>query len=134
MQSLNIPNDDERWQLRSYVTDEYVISSVKSTMFFKLLKSENEGSLQKENNRHMREMLDEIFSTKFANTKRTFKHISVEKIRQVPNWETKCDNILKEVMKEHAPFGSSYMITIKFDIFPPKECGKRDRSQRPMLL
>ena len=116
MQSLNIPNDDERWQLRSYVTDEYVISSVKSTMFFKLLKSENEGSLQKENNRHMREMLDEIFSTKFANTKRTFKHISVEKIRQVPNWETKCDNILKEVMKEHAPFGSSHGFRVfKFD-------------------
>lgn len=107
MQSLDIPNDDERWQLRSYVTDEYVISSVKSTMFFKLLNSENKGSLQNENDRRMRETLDEIFSTKFANPKRTFKHISVEKIRQVPNWETKCDNILKEVMKEHAPFGSS---------------------------
>ena len=39
MQSVNMPPDDERWQLRSYVTDEYVISSVKSTSFFKLLKS-----------------------------------------------------------------------------------------------
>lgn len=116
MQSLDIPNDDERWQLRSYVTDEYVTSSVKSTMFFKLLKSENKGSLQNENDRRMRETLDEIFSTKFENTKRTFKHISVEKIRQVPNWETKCDNILKEVMKEHAPFGSSRGFRVfKFD-------------------
>ena len=116
MQSLDIPNDDERWQLRSYVTDEYVTSSVKSTMFFKLLKSENKGSLQNENDRRMREMLDEIFSTKFENTKRTFKHISVEKIKQVPNWETKCDNILKEVMKEHRPFGSSRGFRVfKFD-------------------
>ena len=27
----SIPEPDDRWQLRSYVTDEYVISSIKST-------------------------------------------------------------------------------------------------------
>lgn len=104
--NLSIPEPDDRWQLRSYVTDEYVISSIKSTSFFRLLKSENEGSLQREKDHDLREILNEVFSTNNRLNKK-FKYISIEKIKRVPNWEAKCDNILIEVMKEHRPFGSS---------------------------
>ena len=87
------------------MTDEYVISSIKSTSFFRLLKSEH-GLLKGEKDQHLREILNEVFSTNNRPNKK-FKHISIEKIKQVPNWEAKCDNILIEVMKEHRPFGSS---------------------------
>jgi hypothetical protein len=103
--NLSIPEVDDRWQLRSYVTDEYVISSIKSTSFFRLLNSKQE-LLNNEKDQHLREILNEVFSTNNRDNQK-FRHISIKKIKQVPNWETKCNNILKEIMKEHRPFGSS---------------------------
>lgn len=103
--NLSIPEVDDRWQLRSYVTDEYVISSIKSTSFFRLLNSK-QGLLNNEKDQHMREILNEVFSTNNRDNQK-FRHISIKKIKQVPNWEIKCNNILKEIMKEHRPFGSS---------------------------
>ena len=103
--NLSIPEVDDRWQLRSYVTDEYVITSIKSTSFFRLLNSK-QGLLNNEKDQHMREILNEVFSTNNRDNQK-FRHISIKKIKQVPNWEIKCNNILKEIMKEHRPFGSS---------------------------
>ena len=60
--NLSIPEVDDRWQLRSYVTDEYVITSIKSTSFFRLLNSK-QGLLNNEKDQHMREILNEVFST-----------------------------------------------------------------------
>ena len=88
--------DHEHWQERSYVTEEYVVSSIKSTPFFKKLK--NKKSSVSEDN-EMRNMLKRIFC-------KTFKIVSFQKIRNLPNWEQESDVILKEVLLRYKPFGS----------------------------
>ena len=91
--------DDDRWQMRSYVTDEYIIYTIKSTLFYKLLK-DNDSSFY--DDRHIWDILNKRFSNRTYN----FKYLTFRNIRKIPNWEKLCDDILKELLSDHKPFGS----------------------------
>ena len=100
--------DDDRWQMRSYVTDEYAISAIKSTLFHRLLKTKSTSVYD---DQHMWELLKKIF----PNRDFDLKYITFRNIRKIPDWEKKCDDILNEVVIFHKPLGSSRAFrTFKF--------------------